>query len=148
MTSIPPRDLLLPLNCVYSFSPGHLCRVFFFRLSRKEIALTLLRPPHLTCLHSPFFLWSFLRQLSAICSNSRRSSRNLVARLHSRAHCCRLLTENCSFLSLPHFVRRDLRHEHLCPPPAGLCEPSPTWRTTVLHHWSVSIQPTPSISCW
>ena len=60
MTWIPPRDLLLPLNCVYSFSPGPLCRVFSFRLHpQKVIDLTLLRPPHLTCLHSSFFLWSF-----------------------------------------------------------------------------------------
>ena len=128
---------------------GLFVECFSFRLHpQEEIDLSLLRQPHLTCLHSSFFLRSFLRQLSAICSNSRRSSRDLVARFHSRAQRCRLLTENCSFLSLPYFVRRDLRREHLCPPPAGLYESSSTWRTTVLRHWSVSIQPTPAISCW
>ena len=150
MTWIPPRDLLLPLNCVCSFSPRALCRVFILPSPSSERNSSY--PPSPASSDVPAFVvflvelptaaFRHLFQFSKIVKKSRRAQSPQSS----------LLSSSCSELQLP-FVAvlrstRPSRHEHLCPPPAGLCESSSTWRTTVLRHWSVSIQPTPSISCW
>ena len=79
MTWIPPRDLLLPLNCVYSFSPGPLCRVFSFRLF-------VFFPVEL-----PTAAFRHLFQFSKIVKKSRRA--------HSLQSS--LLSSSCSELQLP-----------------------------------------------
>ena len=127
MTWIPPRDLLLPLNCVYSFSPRALCRVFFLPSPFSERNCSY--PPSPASSDVPAFVvflvelptaaFRHLFQFSKIVKKSRRA--------HSPQSS--LLSSSCSELQLPFVaVLRSTR------PSPRTSLPTSSWSLRIIFH--------------